>query len=151
MNSFLNDFEDIKTNNSYYLRQYNKSKKMYEKYDTCIRAYNNNSSNTKIAKYNTSSNKYASAKIKIEDPECSEIFDYSEIIEFTKYIENGEIKTVNEYYNATNDNVKCLIPNYTFHIGDKEIFKEHCRQFYKTGLYENYYLIDVEIPFDFLN
>ncbi len=44
----------------------------------------------KHANHVSNANKFAIATIRIDEPECSEIQNFCDVIEFTKYIENNE-------------------------------------------------------------
>jgi len=136
MKKALEDLTKITTN---YLQQniiISREKKLMDNYNECI-SLCKQQSNYKLCLYDTNSTKYAIVAIKIEVPECSEIRDYTDIIRFNTYLENGEIKKLP--YNYTG-----LIPNYKYTIGDNNMFEINNKNALR---YAGYYLINLEIPF----
>lgn len=84
--------------------------------------------------------KLAIVNIKIYVPECSEIVDYTDIIRFKDYIEDGVVK---QFSNGCNG----VIPNYRYIVGDKSTFEKINSSFLVKSDYGDYYSIDLEIPF----
>jgi hypothetical protein len=119
-------------------RDFYNDQKLIRNYENCIALCN--STIFKLCVYNQTSDKYTIATIKINVPECSEIQNYTDIIRFTTYIENGERKTL------PNNSVG-LIPNYTYEIGDSVLFENINRSSFHQSLYDSHYLIEVKIPF----
>jgi len=66
--------------------------------------------------------------------------DYTDIIEFHNYIENEKLKNLPNICHG-------VIPNYKYVIGNNNLFEENNKNvLYKTR-FEEYYLIELKIPF----
>lgn len=130
--------QSLKNDNNYCRQTFNEQNRLIRNYDTCMSYCK--SSDYIFCLYDTSSSKYAIKTIQIYEPECSEIRDFTDVITFTEYIENGEIKKLP--YNC-----RGVIPNFKYVIGDEKTFENNHRSCYHRGHHNNYYLIDVRIPF----
>jgi hypothetical protein len=130
----------------------NERKIFYEK-EKIVRNYREcnelckDESTYKLCLYQPSSEKYAISTIKIYIPECSSMVDYSDIIKFTDYIENGILKKLP--YDCIG-----VIPNFKYVIGDEKDFMERNIKNLHKAYYDNtknryseYYLIELKIPF----
>lgn len=85
---------------------------------------------------NNNSTKYALTSIRIDIPECSELKDFRDIVYFTTYEDNGEIKSL------PSERIG-VIPNYVYPIGNPTLFEnKHIAN--KRG---NHYSIELKIPF----
>ena len=123
------DYNDI--GNTFYNKE-----KTIRNYNDCINLCKRDLS-YKLCTYNQMSSKYAIATIKIYMPECSEIPNYTDIIKFQHYIENGSIKKLPYDWVG-------VIPNYVYIIGDNGLFQnKHSDQLQN----DNCYLIELQIPF----
>lgn len=124
----------------------NQRKLFYDKerlnrnYNECVELCKHDCFTYQLYSYEETSTKYAIATIKIYVPECSKIVDYTDIIKFNKYMENGLIKELP--YNSVG-----LIPNYKYVIGDNVQFETlNFNKLCRNG-YDEHYLIDLQIPF----
>jgi len=111
------------------------NEKLIRNYNECIQLCNQDTI-YKLCLFEETSTSYAVVTIKIYEHECSEIVDYTNIIQFTTYIENDTLKELP--YNRIG-----IIPNYKYVVGDNNLFKN-----INYNKRENdYYLIELKIPF----
>jgi len=115
------------------------NEKYSENYTLC-KSLCKGDSRRKICLYEPTSIKYAIATIKIHVPECSKMRDYTDVVYFTTYIENGITKKLPYEWIG-------LIPNYTYVIGSEKEFEENNAASRVTNGIHYYYLIEVQIPF----
>ncbi len=134
--------QSLKYTNQQVNKTMNEQKKLIRNYEHCMSYCK--SSDYILCLFDTTSSKYAIATIKIYIPECSQIMDFTDVITFTDYMENNEIKQLP--YNRCG-----IIPNYKYEIGDARTFENNHQSCLHQGnpgnRYEGYYLIDIRIPF----
>lgn len=137
MNLAKQNLNELIVKHNFEKKQFYDDELLIQKYELCIKMCKEKI-DYKLCMYDPNSTKYAIAEINIIVPECSEIVDYKQVIRFTDYLENDEIKKLPNNYVG-------LIPNYQYIIDDT--FEQNNANSLRKSTYGDYYLIQVRVPF----
>jgi hypothetical protein len=134
MEKALVEFEQIKNAEANARKTLYEIQKLRENYDYCINQCKRNNDYV-LCLYDETSTIFAITTIKIYEPACSNIKDYTNVISFETIMENDVLLPFPNHQHG-------LIPNYKYVIGDPQIFYEN-HVFHSR---DEYYLVDLKIP-----